>query len=81
MTSPVYTVFAQQFLPAELWVPFFNFMQFLTGVSRSPQAGSIESRELGLNMTDGQTYFNTKLKKMRLEAEAKAKKDKEDKTE
>ena len=33
MTSPVYTVFAQQFLPAELWVPFFNFMQFLTGVS------------------------------------------------
>ena len=35
MTSPVYTVFAQQFLPAEMWVPFFNFMQFLTGVSRS----------------------------------------------
>ena len=33
MTSPVYTVFAQQFLPAEMWVPFFNFMQFLTGVS------------------------------------------------
>lgn len=32
MTSPVYTVFAQQFLPAEMWVPFFNFMQFLTGV-------------------------------------------------
>ena len=27
----------------------------------------------------GQTYFNTKLKKMRLDAEAKAKKDKEDK--
>ncbi|KAI0721228.1 hypothetical protein C8T65DRAFT_631060 [Cerioporus squamosus] len=56
MTSPLYTVFAQQFLPAEMWVPFFNFMQFLTG-----------------------TYFNTKLKKMRLEADEKAKKDKEDK--
>ncbi|TFK91663.1 hypothetical protein K466DRAFT_582573 [Polyporus arcularius HHB13444] len=56
MTSPVYTVFAQQFLPAELWVPFFNFMQFLTG-----------------------TYFNTKLKKMRIEADEQAKKDKEDK--
>ncbi|KAI0639807.1 hypothetical protein C8Q77DRAFT_87269 [Trametes polyzona] len=56
MTSPLYTVFAQQFLPTELWVPFFNFMQFLTG-----------------------TYFNTKIKKMRLEAEAKEKKDKEPK--
>ncbi|OSD03566.1 hypothetical protein PYCCODRAFT_1434468 [Trametes coccinea BRFM310] len=54
MTAPAYTVFAQQFLPAEMWVPFFNFMQFLTG-----------------------TYFNTKIKKMRLEAEAKAKKEKE----
>ncbi|KAI0756601.1 hypothetical protein C8Q80DRAFT_1129511 [Daedaleopsis nitida] len=56
MTSPVYTVFAQQFLSPEMWVPFFNFMQFLTG-----------------------TYFNTKLKKMRLEAEEKAKKDRENK--
>ncbi|EJF67051.1 hypothetical protein DICSQDRAFT_76410 [Dichomitus squalens LYAD-421 SS1] len=56
MTSPVYTVFAQQFLPPEMWVPFFNFMQFLTG-----------------------TYFNTKLKKLRLEADAKAKKEREDK--
>ena len=41
MTSPVYTVFAQQFLPAEMWVPFFNFMQFLTGVSRSPWAATV----------------------------------------
>ncbi|KAM5530808.1 hypothetical protein V8D89_015549 [Ganoderma adspersum] len=56
MTSPVYTVFAQQFLPAEMWVPFFNFMQFLTG-----------------------TYFNIKIKKMRLEAEEKAKKEREGK--
>ncbi|KAH9858207.1 hypothetical protein C2E23DRAFT_803091 [Lenzites betulinus] len=55
MTSPVYTVFAQQFLPTELWVPFFTFMQFLTG-----------------------TYFNTKIKKMQLAAEA-AKKEKEPK--
>ncbi|CDO73210.1 hypothetical protein BN946_scf185007.g265 [Trametes cinnabarina] len=31
MTAPVYTVFAQQYLPPEMWVPFFNFMQFLTG--------------------------------------------------
>ena len=31
MTSPVYTVFAQQFLPAELWVPFFNFVGFVIG--------------------------------------------------
>ncbi|KAH9944036.1 uncharacterized protein BXZ73DRAFT_96547 [Epithele typhae] len=58
MTSPVYTVFAQQFLPAEMWVPFFNLMQFIAG-----------------------TYFNTKLKQMRLkaDAEAKAKKDAENK--
>ncbi|KAL1951597.1 hypothetical protein VTO73DRAFT_746 [Trametes versicolor] len=56
MTSPVYTVFAQQFLPTELWVPFFTFMQFLTG-----------------------TYFNTKIKRMQIEAAAKAKKDKEPK--
>ncbi|KAI0800869.1 hypothetical protein C8Q74DRAFT_1239067 [Fomes fomentarius] len=56
MTSPVYTVFAQQFLPPELWVPFFNLMQFITG-----------------------TYFNTKLKKMRIEAEEKAKKERESK--
>ncbi|KAI1793951.1 hypothetical protein LXA43DRAFT_1092310 [Ganoderma leucocontextum] len=56
MTSPVYTVFAQQFLPAEMWVPFFNFMQFLAG-----------------------TYFNIKIKKMRLEAEEKAKKEREGK--
>ncbi|KAI0830718.1 hypothetical protein BC628DRAFT_1355304 [Trametes gibbosa] len=55
MTSPVYTVFAQQFLPTELWVPFFTFMQFLTG-----------------------TYFNTKIKRMQIEAEAK-KKEKETK--
>lgn len=46
MTSPVYTVFAQQFLPTELWVPFFTFMQFLTGVSahaaiRSPEVSHI----------------------------------------
>lgn len=37
MTSPLYTIFAQQFLPPEMWVPFFNFMQFLTGVGRSNQ--------------------------------------------
>ncbi|KAI0778587.1 hypothetical protein BD413DRAFT_510291 [Trametes elegans] len=54
MTGPLYTIFAQQFLPPEMWVPFFNFMQFLTG-----------------------TYFNTKIKKMRLEAEAKDKEEKD----
>ncbi|KAI8981264.1 hypothetical protein BD414DRAFT_523585 [Trametes punicea] len=31
MTAPVYMVLAQRFLPAELWAPFFNFMQFLIG--------------------------------------------------
>lgn len=41
MTSPVYTVFAQHFLPPELWVPFFNLMQFITGVSKHPMNYSI----------------------------------------
>ena len=76
MTSPVYTVFAQQFLPAEMWVPFFNFMQFLTGVS-VPDTPVILVAAADCSV---QTYFNTKLKKMRVEAEEKAKKDKEGKT-
>ena len=76
MTSPVYTVFAQQFLPAEMWVPFFNFMQFLSGVSVfGPPVIHVAAADLSV-----QTYFNTKLKKMRVEAEEKAKKDKEGKT-
>ena len=78
MTSPVYTVFAQQFLPAELWVPFFNFMQFLTGVR--PSLSFVNGFPcLACQRYHVQTYFNIKIKKMRLEAEEKAKKEREGK--
>ncbi|KAH8102426.1 hypothetical protein BXZ70DRAFT_1006352 [Cristinia sonorae] len=51
MTSPITLIVAQKYLAPELWVPFFNFVQFLLG-----------------------TYFNAKMKKMRMAAEAKASK-------
>ncbi|EMD42168.1 hypothetical protein CERSUDRAFT_43293 [Gelatoporia subvermispora B] len=54
MTQPVVIVFAQRFLAPELWVPFFNLVQFAVG-----------------------TYTNVKLKKLRLQAEERAKKDKD----
>ncbi|KAI0932023.1 hypothetical protein AcW1_000732 [Taiwanofungus camphoratus] len=58
MTLPLTMVIAQRYLSPELWVPFMNIVQFLTG-----------------------TYFNIKLKKIRLEAEAKQRKDREAKGE
>ncbi|KAG1716012.1 hypothetical protein ID866_1177 [Astraeus odoratus] len=33
VVSPLSMVFAQQFLPMEMWVPFFNMVQFALGVS------------------------------------------------
>ena len=33
ITSLLYTVFAQQFLPTEMWVPFLNFVPFFRGVA------------------------------------------------
>lgn len=77
MTSPVYTVFAQQFLPTELWVPFFTFMQFLTGVSTHTPL--YDHLRFPTSDPTPQTYFNTKIKRMQIEAAAKAKKDKEPK--
>ncbi|GJJ13920.1 hypothetical protein Clacol_008177 [Clathrus columnatus] len=50
MSSPLATLFAQKYLAPELWVPFFNLVQFCLG-----------------------TYFNTKVKKMRMLAEEKKK--------
>ncbi|PCH33760.1 hypothetical protein WOLCODRAFT_135300 [Wolfiporia cocos MD-104 SS10] len=54
MTLPLTIVIAQRYLASELWVPFINLVQFITG-----------------------TYFNTKLKKIRMHMEARAKKDEE----
>lgn len=31
ITSPIALAFAQQFLPQETWVPFFNFIGFVIG--------------------------------------------------
>ena len=31
ITSPIALAFAQQFLPNELWVPFFNLVAFVIG--------------------------------------------------
>lgn len=31
ITSPLCLAFAQQFLPQETWVPFFNFVAFVIG--------------------------------------------------
>lgn len=31
LTSPICLAFAQQFLPDELWVPFFNLVSFVIG--------------------------------------------------
>lgn len=31
VTSPLCLAFAQQFLPQETWVPFFNFVAFVIG--------------------------------------------------
>jgi len=53
VVSPVSMVIAQKYLPVELWVPFFNGIQFVLG-----------------------TYFNYKVKAMRLAA-AKKEKDRE----
>ncbi|KZT05976.1 uncharacterized protein LAESUDRAFT_654759 [Laetiporus sulphureus 93-53] len=58
MTLPLTIVFAQRYLSPELWVPFINLVQFITG-----------------------TYFNMKLKKIRMAMEAKAKRDQEEKRE
>jgi len=54
MTSPLSLVIAQKYLAPELWVPFFNLVQFVLG-----------------------TYFNTKLKKMKLASDFEKNKDKE----
>ncbi|KAJ3490550.1 hypothetical protein NLI96_g1346 [Meripilus lineatus] len=56
MSSPLAMVFAQKYLPPQLWFPFFSLVQFSLG-----------------------TYFNIKVKKIRLAAEAKAKKEQQEK--
>jgi len=52
VASPLTMIFAQKFLPVELWVPFFNFVQFILG-----------------------TYFNTKIKLLRIAAAKKAERE------
>ncbi|KAH9937071.1 uncharacterized protein B0H18DRAFT_969010 [Fomitopsis serialis] len=52
MTLPLTIVIAQRYLAPELWVPFMNLVQFVTG-----------------------TYFNTKMKKIRMAMDAKGKKE------
>ncbi|KAJ6574976.1 hypothetical protein B0H19DRAFT_1126616 [Mycena capillaripes] len=56
ITSPIALTIAQRFVPVELWVPFFNAVQFVLG-----------------------TYFNARVKQLRLAALAKkADKEKEE---
>ncbi|KAL9715913.1 hypothetical protein Ac2012v2_000356 [Leucoagaricus gongylophorus] len=50
VVSPISMFIAQKYVPVELWVPFFNTIQFVLG-----------------------TYFNTRVKRMRLAAARKAK--------
>lgn len=33
VVSPTAMIFAQKFIPIDLWVPFFNLVQFTVGVS------------------------------------------------
>ncbi|KAF9527819.1 hypothetical protein CPB83DRAFT_855669 [Crepidotus variabilis] len=54
LVSPLSMTIAQRFIPVELWVPFFNSVQFVLG-----------------------TYFNIRVKKLRLAAAAKKQKEKE----
>ncbi|KAJ6604518.1 hypothetical protein DFH09DRAFT_1018681 [Mycena vulgaris] len=57
ITSPIALTIAQRFVPVELWVPFFNCVQFVLG-----------------------TYFNARVKQLRLAALAKkAEKEKDEK--
>lgn len=75
MTLPLTMVIAQRYLAPELWVPFINLVQFCTGVSVLFLIVACRSCPIL------QTYFNTKLKKIRMAMEAKAKKDEEEKKE
>jgi hypothetical protein len=52
VVSPLTMVIAQNFIPVELWVPFFNFVTFALG-----------------------TYFNTKIKLLRIAAAKKAERE------
>lgn len=54
IVSPLSTVIAQRLIPMELWVPFFNLIQFLVG-----------------------TFFNTRVKQLRLAAANKEKPQRE----
>ncbi|KAF8213185.1 hypothetical protein K438DRAFT_1915362 [Mycena galopus ATCC 62051] len=52
ITSPLALSFAQRFVPVEMWVPFFNAVQFVLG-----------------------TYFNARVKQLRLAAAKNAEKE------
>ncbi|EGO05172.1 hypothetical protein SERLA73DRAFT_174137 [Serpula lacrymans var. lacrymans S7.3] len=54
LISPISMTIAQRFVPVELWVPFFNLIQFTLG-----------------------TYFNIRVKKIRLAAAKKEQEEKE----
>jgi len=53
--SPISMFIAQKYIPVELWVPYFNAVQFVLG-----------------------TYFNTRVKQIRLAAARKAEQEKKD---
>ncbi|KIK07439.1 hypothetical protein K443DRAFT_673354 [Laccaria amethystina LaAM-08-1] len=55
VVSPLSLTFAQKFIPVELWVPFFNLVQFVLG-----------------------TYFNMRVKQLRIAAIKKAEQEKRD---
>ncbi|KAF4623240.1 hypothetical protein D9613_002111 [Agrocybe pediades] len=56
VVSPLSMTIAQKFVPVDLWVPFFNLIQFVLG-----------------------TYFNIRVKKIRLAAARKEERDKREK--
>ncbi|KAG5647604.1 hypothetical protein DXG03_008957 [Asterophora parasitica] len=56
VVSPLTMVVAQKLVPLDLWVPFFNIVQFVLG-----------------------TFFNVKVKKLRLAAAKKAERERKEK--
>jgi hypothetical protein len=56
---------AQRFIDPQLWVPFFNMLSFVMGVSHC----CLNTR--CTNDTILQTYFNFKVKRMRMAALAR----------
>ena len=62
ITSPICLAFAQQFLPEQVWVPFFNLVAFIIGsmFTKTNKSCSCANSYVA--------YINTRTKKKRLAA-------------